>query len=142
MTELKEENVGLLEGQIYSNLTQIDALDVGGDTRKALVQETAILIDKYNEINRIEIDAEDKAERRKLEEKKEEDAKALEEAKMDVPKKRLWLEIGKIAAPVLTAVGGWVLYDRAQKRALRFEEDGSFTASTTRETMHLPKILK
>lgn len=139
---MNEENQTLLEGQIYMNLTQIDDLNVGSDERKALVQETAILIDKFNDVKRTSIDAEDKTERRKLEERKEEDAKALEEAKMDVPKKRLWLEIGKIAAPVLTAVGSWILYDKAQKRALQFEETGSFTSSTGRESMHLPKILK
>ena len=142
MVELQEENYELLKGQIYENLTQINKLEVGSDTRKSLINETAILIDKYNDMSRTSIDAEDKAERRKLEEKKEEDAKALEEVKMDVPKKRLWLEIGKIAAPVLTAVGSWILYDKAQKRALQFEETGSFTSSTGRESMHLPKILK
>lgn len=137
-----EKTYGLLEGQIQANLETISKLDIGSDARKALVQETAILIEKYNDSERVSIDSEDKAERRRLEEKKEEDAKALEEEKMDVPKKRLWLEIGKIAAPVLTAVGSWILYDKAQKRALQFEESGSFTSSTGRETMHLPKILK
>lgn len=132
----------LLEDQIQSNLNTIAELEPGDETRKALVHETEILIAKYNETERNYIEELDREGRRKLEERKADDALKIEEKKMDVPFKRMVLEASKVLIPAIVTVGSWVAYNKFQKRAIKFEETGSFTSAVGREVTHLPKILK
>ena len=140
-----EENQGtyeLLDNVIRMDLEALQTMTYDDEKRAALVRETTDLISHYNESVRASAESYDKEARRELDEKKLKSEQELEMKKLDVPAKRLLLEIGKIVVPFVTAVGGWLLYDRAQKRAIRFEETGSFASAVGREASHLPKILK
>lgn len=137
-----KETYELLNDLIRSDLEGLSTMTYDDERRSALVRETTDLISHYNESVRASTESYDKDARRELEERKLKNEQIIEMRKLDVPAKRMLLEIGKIVVPFITAIGGWVLYDKAQKRAIRFEETGSFTSAVGREASHLPKILK
>lgn len=74
----------------------------------------------------------DKQDRREIEKKKNDDAKAIEDAKQKVGAPRFILEIAKIAVPVVTATIAAVTAVKMQNKSGVLEESGRWTTEASR----------
>ena len=107
----------LLEEEIQSEIDEISKLDVGSEKHKAASEALAKLLDKYNELEKTEIEAQDKYDDREAELAFKE--KQLKHEKRDAIIKNILTGV--------TFVGGCALTIWGTKVSIKFEETGSFT---------------
>lgn len=112
----------------------------GGDTREAhcrYMESLRIL----KEIEHDNAEYFDKEARREIEKKKNDDAKAIEDAKQKVGAPRFILEIAKIAVPVVTATIAAVTAVKMQNKSGVLEETGRWTTEASRMAhSQIPRI--
>ena len=124
-----EENKRLLTEAIANDLEDLKGFAVGTEEREKLVNEIKELyrlqIDEY----KVEVDAWDKDELRRITEDKNasEEKMRLEQNKTDV--KRSIIESGKA---IVVGVGSAVLSNRMMTKLLKFEETGTITSKAFR----------
>lgn len=114
----------LLEEEIQSEIEEISKLEVGSEKHKAASEALAKLLDKYNDLEKAEIESQDKYEDREAERDYREAERQLKEAQLKHDK------IDSIIKNVLTGVtfvGGCALTIWGTKVSMKFEETGSFT---------------
>ena len=114
--EIKEK----LEAEIESELDLLKDTDIDSDTYKTTVECIAKLIDKRNEIDKVEIEIA----KQRLSEQKEADANIKEHSLNEYNKKNQLIthaiSIGSILIPVFVTI--WGTY-----KTLKFEETGTVT---------------
>lgn len=132
---MEDDTLQLMEELLVEKLIYLQQAnpndDIKDDARIAIE-----LSEKINEARRIELEYAEKKERRQHEIAMAEIA-SREEAETN--KKRMRVEIMKVTIPVgISALIGWLM----QKRSFKFEETGSISSYTARESCHLPKLWK
>lgn len=121
----------LLKVELESQFGSLAELDYGSTEHKLAVEDTAKLLDKYNDMVRIELDHQDKIESRKME--KDLKLKELGEEKKD--------HLIKNCLTAGTAIGGGILTVWGIVKSLEFEEKGTITTIVGRGLFNkiLPK---
>ena len=114
----------LLEEEIQSEINEIGKLKVGSEEHKAASEALAKLLDKYNELEKTEIEAQDKYDDREAEREHREAELAFKEKQLKHEKRDA---IIKNVLTGVTFVGGCVLTIWGTKVSIKFEETGSFT---------------
>lgn len=114
----------LLEEEIQSEIDEIGKLDVGSEKHKAASEALAKLLDKYNELEKTEIEAQDKYDDREAEREHREAELAFKEKQLKHEKRDA---IIKNILTGVTFVGGCALTIWGTKVSIKFEETGSFT---------------
>lgn len=114
----------LLEEEIQSEINEINKLDVGSEKHKAASEALAKLLDKYNELEKTEIEAQDKYDDREAEREHREAELAFKEKQLKHEKRDA---IIKNILTSVTFVGGCALTIWGTKVSIKFEETGSFT---------------
>lgn len=135
---MKDETLMALEE--YTNL-------LGEEAKVADVKDGTIhkryleAMEALRSVEKDQLDAYDKEERREIERKKNEDAKAIEESKQNMGWKRTTIEIAKVVVPVFTA--GLAAYTaiKMQNKSGYLEEHGRWTTETARMAHNqIPRI--
>lgn len=107
----------LLDQEIETQFKALKEMEVGTDQYKVAVDNVAKLIDRKLEMNRIDIDADDKLRTRESEEQ-------FKQQQLKEERKRQWITIGlkvvEIGAPICLAVWG-------TKKSFEFEKEGTIT---------------
>ena len=114
----------LLEEEIQSEIDEIGKLNVGSEEHKAASEALAKLLDKYNELEKTEIEAQDKYDDREAEREHREAELAFKEKQLKHEKRDA---IIKNILTGVTFVGGCALTIWGTKVSIKFEETGSFT---------------
>lgn len=114
----------LLEEEIQSEIDEISKLDVGSEKHKAASEALAKLLDKYNELEKTEVEAQDKYDDREAEREHREAELAFKEKQLKHEKRDA---IIKNILTGVTFVGGCALTIWGTKVSIKFEETGSFT---------------
>ena len=114
----------LLEEEIQSEIDEIRKLSVGSEAHKAASEALAKLLDKYNELEKTEIEAQDKYDDREAEREHREAELAFKEKQLKHEKRDA---IIKNILTGVTFVGGCALTIWGTKVSIKFEETGSFT---------------
>lgn len=114
----------LLEEEIQSEIEEISKLEVGSDKHKTASEALAKLLDKYNELEKTEIESQDKYDDREAEREHREAELALKEKQLKHEKRDA---IIKNILTGATFVGGCALTIWGTKTSIKFEETGSFT---------------
>ena len=110
----------LLEDEIQAEIDEISRLEVGSDKHKLATDALAKLLDKYNEMEKAEIESQDKYDDREAErEHREAEEEQLKHDKRDA--------IIKNVLTGATFIGGCALTIWGTKVSIKFEETGSFT---------------
>lgn len=112
----------LLHKVIYHELEQLEKEDLGAEERKAKVDEITKLMDRANEMVRLDIDAEDKAETRKFEQELK--LKQQKEETIDRVVKN-GINVAGILLPLAVTIWG-------TKASFKFEETGTITTAMGR----------
>jgi hypothetical protein len=121
----------LLEEEIQSEIEEISKMEVGSDKHKAATEALAKLMDKYNEMDKLELEYQDKYDSREADRIMKE--KQLEHDKKDAKVKNS-----------LTAVsvgGGLLVTIWGICKSLKFEETGIYSSLISRGMIQkiLPK---
>lgn len=121
----------LLEEEIQSEIEEISKMQVGSDEHKAATEALAKLVDKYNEMDKLELEYQDKYDSRETDRIMKE--KQLEHDKKDAKVKNS-----------LTAVsvgGGLLVTIWGICKSLKFEETGIYSSLISRGMIQkiLPK---
>lgn len=130
MTQLLED---------YIDSKRIDALNAeeNGDVCHRQYMEA---LEALRNIERDQNDFEDKAEKRRIEEEKNEETAKLEKEKSNIGWKRMTLEVLKIFVPSMMAAGAAIWM---QNRAGHLEETGRWTSEAGRQAhRQIPNIWK
>ena len=114
----------LLEEEIQSEIEEIGKLEVGSDQHKAASEALAKLLDKYNELEKVEIESQDKYDDREAEREHREAERRLKEEQLKHDKRDALI---KNVLTGVTFVGGCALTIWGTKTSIKFEETGSFT---------------
>lgn len=114
----------LLEDEIQAEIDEISRLEVGSDKHKAATDALAKLLDKYNEMDKLEIESQDKYDDREAEREHREAEHKLKEEQLKHDKRDA---IIKNILTGATFVGGCALTIWGTKVSIKFEETGSFT---------------
>lgn len=161
---MEEKTTSILEEALYEKYerikNKINNYEEESSERRIAESEMTDLIKELQTLNKVMTEANTKAEERRVEEEQNEKMFELElnklnehhkveqernEANMKLEKERQkvnWqraaLEIGKVVTP---AIISGIIYFRAQRNVLEFEETGRIT-STAGRGLGLPKIFK
>ena len=107
----------MLEMELHDRLKELGEMEVTDEKYKTTLDAVAKLTDKLNDINKIEIDKENKIHQ-------EEMNKVFKEREIEIDKKDRWFKNGlngfSVIAGLLLAVWG-------TNKSLRFEETGTVT---------------
>lgn len=114
----------LLEDEIQAEIDEISRLEVGSDKHKAATDALVKLLDKYNEMDKLEIESQDKYDDREAEREHREAEHKLKEEQLKHDKRDA---IIKNILTGATFVGGCALTIWGTKVSIKFEETGSFT---------------
>lgn len=126
---MRDETLNGLEDYVESQ--RVESLGGGEDASKAherYIESVRVL----REIEHDNMEYYDKQERREIEKKKNDDSKAIEDAKQKVGAPRFILEIAKIAVPVVTATIAAVTAVKMQNKSGVLEESGRWTTEASR----------
>lgn len=134
---MQQETYELMEGALVDRLRDMD-LERDDDKKSKKFDEAMKLIDKMNETDKVSFEFSDKEERRRIEEKRNDQAAETEAEKARLSWKKVAFEMAKVMLP---SIGGWIAYDKFQTRVMKFEETGRVCSTAGRE-MHLPRITK
>lgn len=107
----------LLEEEIQSEIEEISKIEVGSDKHKAATEALAKLMDKYNEMDKLELEYQDKYDNR-------EEDRRLKEKQLQHDKKDALV---KNVLTGVSVVGGFALTIWGTCKSIKFEETGSFT---------------
>ena len=107
----------LLEEEIQSEIEEISKMEVGSDKHKAATEALAKLMDKYNEMDKLELEYQDKYDNR-------EEDRRLKEKQLQHDKKDALV---KNVLTGVSVVGGFALTIWGTCKSIKFEETGSFT---------------
>lgn len=107
----------LLEEEIQSEIEEISKMEVGSDKHKAATEALAKLMDKYNEMDKLELEYQDKYDNREEDRRMKE--KQLQHDKKDALVKNVLTGV--------SVVGGFALTIWGTCKSIKFEETGSFT---------------
>lgn len=107
----------LLEEEIQSEIEEISKMEVGSDKHKAAIEALAKLMDKYNEMDKLELEYQDKYDNR-------EEDRRLKEKQLQHDKKDALV---KNVLTGVSVVGGFALTIWGTCKSIKFEETGSFT---------------
>lgn len=107
----------LLEEEIQSEIEEISKMEVGSDKHKAATETLAKLMDKYNEMDKLELEYQDKYDNR-------EEDRRLKEKQLQHDKKDALV---KNVLTGVSVVGGFALTIWGTCKSIKFEETGSFT---------------
>ena len=114
----------LLDEEIASLFEAIKDEDINSQEYKAGYEALAKLLDKKAELEKIKVDAADKAETRSMMKRNQANENRLKQQQIDEEKKdrrwRNWLGVAGIAIPSLITVWGTL-------KSLKFEETGTVT---------------
>lgn len=138
---MTRETLEMLEYSVQDSLNEMKGCEIGTKERNIATKEATELIDRLIACEHEFTEATDRQERREIDREKNETMVRIEEAKNDMPKWRMAIEIGKVVVPVVVNVTGVIAYSIFQKRLLKFEETGRICSTSGRE-LHLPKFLK
>lgn len=133
---MQKETLALMEEQIVRKLELTEEMAEDSKERAVLFKESMQLLEKLTAEERDQMEFEDKAARRRIDENRNIEMADIEVEKLNVNWKRMALEMSKIAIPVIVPL---FAYDIFQRRVMKFEETGRITSTAGRE-MHLPKI--
>lgn len=128
----------LLDKEIESQFEAIKDLELGSDEYKAGTEAIAKLLDRKAELEKIKVDANDKAQTRSMEKWKLTNEYAQKQEQINEEKKdRKWrtgIGIAGIAVPALLTIWGTL-------KSLKFEETGTITTPIGRGFINklLPK---
>ena len=112
----------LLEEEIQSEIELIGKLQVGSEEHKAATEALAKLLDKYNEMDKLELEYQDKFDSREAEQEMKE--KQLEHDKKDAKIKNGLTLLGLIAST------GTLIWGTC--KSLKFEQDGVYSSMISR----------
>lgn len=107
----------LLEEEIQSEIEEISKMEVGSVKHKAATEALAKLMDKYNEMDKLELEYQDKYDNR-------EEDRRLKEKQLQHDKKDALV---KNVLTGVSVVGGFALTIWGTCKSIKFEETGSFT---------------
>jgi len=107
----------LLEEEIQSEIEEISKMEVGSDKHKAATEALAKLMDKYNEMDKLELEYQEKYDNR-------EEDRRLKEKQLQHDKKDALV---KNVLTGVSVVGGFALTIWGTCKSIKFEETGSFT---------------
>lgn len=107
----------LLEEEIQSEIEEISKMEVGSDKHKSATEALAKLMDKYNEMDKLELEYQDKYDNR-------EEDRRLKEKQLQHDKKDALV---KNVLTGVSVVGGFALTIWGTCKSIKFEETGSFT---------------
>jgi hypothetical protein len=114
---LKMSTKKLLEEEIQSEIEEISKMEVGSDKHKAATEALAKLMDKYNEMDKLELEYQEKYDNR-------EEDRRLKEKQLQHDKKDALV---KNVLTGVSVVGGFALTIWGTCKSIKFEETGSFT---------------
>lgn len=112
------DKIGRRQWAIMDRIIQLEA-----DETKRNIEQMKINAEEYENLKNREHD------------------KEIEQMKRKKSKVEIVIEIGKIAVPAVITIGGYIAYDKFQKRVLKFEETGRIVSTAGRE-LHLPRFMK
>lgn len=115
----------LLEDEITSRMQELSVLEADSDEYKAIADELAKLIDRYNDMNKIEMAGVESYERIEAQ-------KAEIEIKKKGHRKEVADCIAKNGLTLVSIVGGFVLTYWGAKTTFVFEETGTITSMVGR----------
>lgn len=136
---MERNTLKAMEELIRKDLLELENL---GPTASSSDEEAALIkrIEKLSEVlTQAELanaKAVDDAERRRIDEVRNENMVQLEKQKQKMDWKRWALEVAKIVFPVMAPL---VIWRKSFVEMIRFEETGRFTSSASKE-LRLPKI--
>lgn len=134
-----EENLKeSLRSQIEKDLDLLGQHKSGSEEHERLTKEICALTKSLDDLNRSELDAFDKQERREADSKKNQQLYELEVQKQKVDWKRWGLDVLKVA---ITGGIGWIFYTYNQRKLLEYEETGRVNSDTGRQGTRLPNPL-
>lgn len=107
----------ILEEEIQSEIEEISKMEVGSDKHKSATEALAKLMDKYNEMDKLELEYQDKYDNR-------EEDRRLKEKQLQHDKKDALV---KNVLTGVSVVGGFALTIWGTCKSIKFEETGSFT---------------
>lgn len=107
----------LLEEEIQSEIEEISKMEVGSDKHKSATEALVKLMDKYNEMDKLELEYQDKYDNR-------EEDRRLKEKQLQHDKKDALV---KNVLTGVSVVGGFALTIWGTCKSIKFEETGSFT---------------
>lgn len=138
---MKETTVELMEERLVDVLNTAGNIEEGSDLRANINFEAFTLIDKLNEVERLNLEYLDKEERRKLDEKRNDTTLQIEREKQNVNWKRGLIEGAKIAGPIIIVLMQIIASSKFQERVLEYEKDGTIRTTVGR-SFGLPRIFK
>ena len=135
---MQKETYQLLETAVVNHLNTLEGMDVKDEGREQYYKETVGLADKLIAVDKDDIEAWDKQERREIEKKRNDDANEIEKEKQKLGWKRIGFEMAKVVVPIVVSMIG---YNTFQKRVMKYEETGRISSTAGRE-LHLPSFMK
>ena len=135
---MQQETYDLLERVVKNHLEELDSMNLEDENREEYYKETAGLVERLITADKDSNEAWDKQERRRIEEKRNNEANALEQDKQKLGWKKIGFEMAKVVVPVVISMVG---YDIFQKRVMKYEETGRISSTAGRE-LHLPSFMK
>lgn len=107
----------LLREEIEAEITALDELEFGGETHKVAVDGVTKLLDKYNDMEKMELEFQDKAAAREAENE-------LKEKEMEDERKDRLVKNGLTLGSIVTGVGLTVW---GTIKSIEFEKEGTIT---------------
>lgn len=132
MSEIRE----LLNEEIKSQIKDLASLATGSKEKSSAVDDLANLYRLSIEETKLELDAEEKSERRRIDENESQDRlinwkhdDAFRNAQLDEQVKARYFNLGITAAELILPLAFYAVW---MKRGFKFEETGAFTSTTFR----------
>ena len=135
---MQQETYDLLERVVTNHLEELDSMSLEDENREEYYKETAGLVERLITADKDSNEAWDKQERRRIEEKRNNEANVLEQDKQKLGWKKIGFEMAKVVVPVVISMVG---YDVFQKRVMKYEETGRISSTAGRE-LPLPSFMK
>lgn len=128
----------LLEEEIQAEIEFISKLEIGSDSHKAASEALAKLLDKYNEMDKLDLEYQDKYEDREAERKHREAERKIKEKQLEHEKKDACV---KNVLSCVSVGGGLIVTIWGICKSLKFEETGVYSSLISRGMIQkiLPK---
>jgi hypothetical protein len=125
---------GLLRNEIQEEIEALSNLEAGTDEHKSTIDGVTKLMDRFNEMEKLDIERLDKAENRKAEKEKQQIETELKQKQMKDEQIDRWVKTGTV---LFTTIGGWMFMRWGAKNAWKFEEHGTITSGPGRKFMDM-----
>ena len=124
-----KETIDLVLEEVKSNIKSLKGFEFGSDEYGKAVNDTSKLIDKANDMIKLNDDIEDKMQSRTERQKNREEDKTAKETS---DKKAFWIDVAKIGIPLVSAIVLALHDDKMAKDLMYFEKHDILKSTASR----------